>query len=148
MTIENGNGELLKLIEARRKFLDGFHEAAQEFDRKLESLRDAYLEAITYTALNDPYLREVQRALRAKAEKAMASAPEAPTAPPESKPIPTPAQTQPVFYSVCPECGYYPIARSDEFCPKCAYPLKEGEEKDEKSESVATAGRKWSVRVR
>lgn len=125
---ENGNGELRKLIEARRRFLEGFHVAAKEFDDKLEQLRDTYLEEITYTALNDPYLTEVQKALRAKAEKAMA---------PHASDGPAPPAPEPKT-PICPSCGSEIADENASFCSQCAAPLKE----DEKTNApVVSAGR-------
>lgn len=126
MSDQNGNGELRKLVEARRKFLDNFHAATTEYEEKLDQLRDEYLETITYSALNDPYLVEVRRALHAKAEKAVAESP-----------APVPASAT----ETCPGCGEEIVDENASFCSNCAFPLNEGRMNEESN--VVSAGRRF-----
>lgn len=139
------NGELVELLKVKREYrakvVSLEAELKARYDRELaegkKNLREQYLGEIVDLVFAEPAptpaLVPVEEP---KPEPAPASVVEA-------KPEPVAEIKQP---GVCPECEAK-VEADARFCSQCAFPLKE-EVKQDEPQTVASAGRRFSVRVR
>jgi hypothetical protein len=119
------NGILAKLVEARKNFLAGFDEAAALFRRRIQELRESYLNQVVDITLTDPRLGDVEKALsfRTSPENAVV---EPSTTTKDMIPLAEKWPKKTLKGLACPACGVQIQDLNARFCSQCASPLLEG----------------------
>ena len=115
LAIENGNGTLAKLVDARNGFL-------QDVQTAVKQCRDNYLTQVVDITLNDPRLTALNQ-LFTPPPAAPAPASETVLTPDGAQEMPTKQPMKRLKTMNCPGCGAVVPDMNARFCSRCASPL-------------------------